>query len=64
MDDLAVPGEFPWLCQLVDKLTGEAFAACAIVPNDRTNNVWSEGTRKVLTVAHIVFDKRYSHSIS
>ena len=58
-DPTTISTEFPWLCSVIDKVSGAMISACAIIPNDRDNDVFTQGTKKVVTAAHIVQDTRY-----
>lgn len=49
------PGEFPWTCSLwtVERGNEKYLGSCAIVPNDRGNDI-NAPTRRVITAAHKV----------
>jgi len=44
------PGEFPWVCLILDQ-NNNFIGSCVVIPNDSNNNN-NRGTAKVLTAAH------------
>ena len=61
--DVPAPEEFPWLCGIIDKATGNQIASCVIIPLNNENDAWLTGTIKVVTVASKVEDKRWFRSL-
>ena len=50
-ENIASPGEFPWLCLLFTG-TNRFLGGCAIVPDNKNNDISQGATSRVITAQH------------